>query len=192
MTNQGPAKLIIGDDWKKKDDAPAGPASAKAGAADSGLVVDSDWKQQAQAEKERLAAAERAKEEAKAAKGGGAEGAAGGVRGEKIDFQALMGTLATQALMYMGAFPDESGRAMVSLEHARFHIDLMGVLEEKTKGNLTKAESDELTAVMHELRMRFVDISQAVMKAAKDRAAKGALGGPGGLAGGPGGTIIGG
>ena len=192
MTNQGPAKLIINDDWKKKDDAP--PATAKPGAGgptDSGLVVDSDWKQQAQAEKERLAAADRAKAEAKAAKGDAADGAAAGARGEKIDFQALLGTLATQALMYMGAFPDESGRAMVSLEHARFHIDLMAVLEEKTKGNLTKAESDELTAVMHELRMRFVDISQAVTKAAKDRTAKGAIG-TGGIAGVPGGTIIGG
>ncbi len=177
MTNPVPAKLIIGDEWKKKDDAPA-PASAGSGAPGGpGLVVDSDWKSQAQAEKEKLAAAERAKAEARGAKPGAADAAEGQPgRGEKIDFQALMGTLATQALMYMGAFPDESGRAMVSLEHARFHIDLLAVLEEKTRGNLTAAEADELKGVAHELRMRYVDISQAVMKAAKERIAKGGAG----------------
>ncbi len=187
MTNQGPAKLIIGDDWKRKDDAPpaVGPPAGTPASAPAApqLLVDSDWKHEAQAEREKLAAGERAKAEEKAKRAEG--GAVAGAAGEKIDFQALLGTLATQALMYMGAFPDESGRAMVSLEHARFNIELLTVLEDKTKGNLTKAEGDELVAVLHELRMRYVDISKAVMKAAKDRAAQGGVPGtlPGNLPG---------
>ncbi len=140
------------------------------------IVVDSDWKSQARAEKERLAAAEKAKAPAAGAapagKGGaagqadaGGAGAAGGAEGRMpdADFSALVGTLITQALMYMGGFPDpETGRAVVSLEHARFHIDLLGVLQAKTEGNLTDDEASDISQALSELRMRFVEISKAV------------------------------
>ncbi len=142
------------------------------------IIVDSDWKSQAQAEKERLAAAERKTADKPRAAGatgtGGPSGAAtgagaGGASGKgrptmpPADFTSLVGTLVTQALMYLGGFPDpETGRAYVSLEHARFHIDLLGVLEQKTKGNLTPDEAQDLTQALHELRLRFVEISKAV------------------------------
>jgi hypothetical protein len=173
---------------------PSGPLGAPK------LIVDSDWKSQAQAEKEKLAAKEREKEEARAkakaaagampgaGMGAGAPGPDGYEELPPASFQALLGTMVTQCLMYMGAFPDpETGRAIVSLEHAKFHIDLLAVLQDKTKGNLQPDEADAINQVVSELRLRYVDISKAVAKHMADRAAgkggptggMGAMPGPG-------------
>jgi hypothetical protein len=128
------------------------------------IIVDSDWKSQAQAEKERLAAAEKAKAASRpatpAAEGGGEPGM------PRPDIIELIRMLATQALMYLGAFPDpETGRRLVSLELAQFNIDLLGTLAEKTKGNLTDEEQKYLDHMLYELRMQFAEISKAVAKA---------------------------
>jgi hypothetical protein len=162
------------------------------------LIIDSDWKSQAQAEKDRLAA-KQAEAPAKPAKGpslvGGPAGAnapmAGGPEDQELpeaDFSTLVSSMVSQALMYMGAFPDpQTGKAVVSLEYARFHIDLLAVLEEKTKGNITKEESEELQAVIGELQTRYVQISQAVAKMVAERMAKGGgMPGMGGMGGGMG------
>lgn len=135
------------------------------GAEQPKLIIDSDWKAQAQAEKERLAQ----QEQAKAAQSGGAD--ADGM--PPADFRTLVGMLATQALMYMGAIPDEQGRAMVALDVAAHTIDLLATLAEKTKGNLTKDENEELTEVLRELRSRFVQLTGMVAEARKKQAAGG-------------------
>ncbi len=163
------------------------------------IIVDSDWKAQAQREREKLAEKERqAKEAAEKARpaaipgmpgagsaapgGGGADPAMQGL--PPADFQTLVGTMVTQALMYMGAFPDpETGRAIVSLEHARFHIDLLAVLEEKTKNNLTKDEAADLAQAVGELRNRFVEIVQAIAQMKKEGKLKPGV--QGGMMGGP-------
>lgn len=127
------------------------------------IIVDSDWKSQAQAEKERLAAAEKAKQPAHSA---GPGGAVDPDAPPQPSMEELIKSLAMQALMYLGAFPDpESGRRIVGLEPAKFNIDLLTILEEKTKGNLTPEESQLLTQMLHELRMQYVEISAAVAKA---------------------------
>jgi hypothetical protein len=134
------------------------------------IIVDTDWKSQAQAEKERLAAAEKAKAPPPPAPGA-APGAAGPEGGEEYaapqaSFAELVRMLATQALMYLGAFPDpESGRRMVALEPAQFNIEMLRVLEEKTKGNLSEEEKTMLTRMLYELRMQYVEIAKAVAKA---------------------------
>jgi ATP-dependent protease Clp ATPase subunit len=122
------------------------------------IIVDDDWKSSAQAEKAKLAAQEQEKAQ-KAAESG---------LPEKLGFKELISMLATQALMYMGAFPDQSGRAMVSLDVARLNIDLLSVVEEKTKGNLTEEESQMITQTIAELQYQFVEISKAVAQAAQD------------------------
>jgi hypothetical protein len=187
--NPGAPKLILGDDWKKKDEpAPAATPQAPA-AGNAGISVDADWKNQAAAERERLAAAE----QQKATKGGGG-GAAGREQLPEADFQTLLSTMVSQALMYMGAFPDpQTGRAIVSLEYARFHIDLLHVLAEKTKGNLTQQEEKDVQEILAELQGRFVEIAQAVAQAVKEgkigRGGAGAMGmGPAG--GSPGAGIV--
>jgi hypothetical protein len=151
------------------------------------LIIDSDWKNQAQAEKEKLAAKEAAKPKAAAAGPGAGLGAGpAGAMGEEMEefpeanFQTLLGTMVTQALMYMGAFPDpQTGRAVVSLEYARLHIDLIGVLQEKTKGNLTADEASAIAEVLGELKMRYVEIGKLVAQKMAERALGGAAGGAG-------------
>lgn len=161
------------------------------------IIIDSDWKAQAQKEKERLAAKEREAAQAPKTSGGArpagamagpaggaapAAGPGGGPGMEEMppaDFQSLVGTLVTQALLYLGGFPDpQTGRAIVSLEHARFHIDLLAVLEEKTKGNLGAEEASDLSQALNELRLRFVEITKAVAQMqAKAAANQGGMGG---------------
>lgn len=141
------------------------------------IIVDTDWKSQAQAEKERLGASERAKAPVPkqgAAPGaigpGGGEGLSQGSGGEPAmpepNFDELVRMLATQALLYLGAFPDpETGRRMVSLEMAQFNIEMLSMIEEKTKGNLADDEKSMLTRMLYELRMQYVEISKAVARA---------------------------
>jgi len=126
------------------------------------IIIDDDWKSSAQAEKAKLVAQEQEKAE-KAAESGGIDGLP-----EKLGFKELISMLATQALMYMGAFPDQSGKAMVSLDVARLNIDLLTVVEEKTKGNLSDEESTMITQTIAELQHQFVEVSKAVAQAAQD------------------------
>lgn len=169
------------------------------------IVVDSDWKQQAQAEKDRLAAAEKAKAEkasaAKAASPGSGAMAGMGPMGDdehgqeempEANFKSLLGTLITNALMYMGAFPDpQTGRAVVAPEYARFHIDLLAVLQEKTKNNLTAEEAKDIEQSLSELRAQFVELMKAVTQMAMKQRAQEGAGGAGGM-GGMGGLDLGG
>ncbi|TVQ60121.1 MAG: DUF1844 domain-containing protein [Phycisphaerales bacterium] len=152
------------------------------------IIVDSDWKSQAQAEKERLTEQEAARP-AKGAAGADPQGM------PPADMRTLVGVLATQALMYLGGFPDpETGRAIVALDYARHYIDLLGVLEEKTKGNLSADEAQEIKEVLHELRTRYVRLSGYVEESRKGDAGQAPGGeapgetpggGPGQKSGGP-------
>lgn len=148
------------------------------------IIIDSDWKAQAQAEKERLAAASKPAPPPPGAAAAGQAGEGGRAPGEPIGFKDLLSLLISQALSAMGAFPDpRTGRAMVALDLAKVYIDMLGVLEEKTKGNLTPDESTLLTRAVNELRMEFVEISREVAKAVQEgrvQSVPGAGGGPGG------------
>lgn len=127
------------------------------------LHVDSDWKAQAEAERERLA-----KAEAQARQAAGAAGAGGAPQElPPADMQSLMGVIASQALAGLGMYGDrESGRMIVDFEGAKFAIDLLAVLEEKTKGNLSDDEARELKSILAELRTRFVQLLQVVERQA--------------------------
>jgi len=117
------------------------------------LHIDSDWKAQAQAEKERLAEKEAART------------ASAPEQGEmpQADFHALVMTLGSQAMMGLGAYGDpQTGRVMIDLPGAQFAIDLLAVLEERTKGNLTPEEAGELGEVVTQLRARFVQVAKLV------------------------------
>ncbi|MCZ6835697.1 MAG: DUF1844 domain-containing protein [Planctomycetota bacterium] len=135
------------------------------------IQIDTDWKAQAQAEKERLAQKEQEKE---------AERSPEGRELPEADFRTLVGTLASQAIMGLGMRDPQSGKVMVDLEGAKFSIDLLGVLEEKTKGNINDEEIEELTQVLVELRNRFVQITQMI---AQQAGAEGAIPGTPGTPG---------
>lgn len=72
-----------------------------------------------------------------------------------IDFNILVLSLSTSALMQMGETPDHE-QAEPDLALARQTIDLLGVLEDKTRGNLTGEEERLLQQVLTDLRVRFV------------------------------------
>jgi hypothetical protein len=74
------------------------------------------------------------------------------------DFPTLIGMFSTQAMFALGLIPNPAtGKTEVQPELARHFIDLLGVLEEKTKGNLSPAEDSLLETTLHELRMAYVD-----------------------------------
>ena len=79
-----------------------------------------------------------------------------------IKFEHLVQQLYLSALMQMGAATPEGQRPRVDIIGARQSIDLLGVLEEKTKGNLTDIEARMLETVLFELRMTFLELSKMI------------------------------
>jgi len=71
-----------------------------------------------------------------------------------LDFNLLVLSLNTSALIHLGE-PDEQGQTALNLPMARHTIDMLCVLEQKTRGNLTGAEERLLHQVLFDLRMRF-------------------------------------
>jgi hypothetical protein len=119
------------------------------------IIIDEDWKSQVAAEKE--AAAREAHH---------TEGAAGSQSGGEsaqpipASFELLVTTFVTEAMVALGQLPHPvSGKLEFDPVHARFAIDMLEVIAEKTKGNLTPPEERALQDVLHQLRMGFVAVS---------------------------------
>jgi hypothetical protein len=75
-----------------------------------------------------------------------------------IDFATFVLSLSQSVVMHLGDVPNpETEKLETNLVLARQTIDLLGLLEEKTKGNLTGDEERLLTHVLFDLRMRFVE-----------------------------------
>jgi hypothetical protein len=81
-----------------------------------------------------------------------------------IDFSMLVLSLSQTVLVHLGDAPDpdapESGPAKRNLPLARQTIDMLGMLQEKTKGNLTGSEERLIDQVLYDLRLRFVELSK--------------------------------
>ena len=114
------------------------------------IIIDEDWKEQAQKEKEALAAEEEQQEMEDAARGPLPPG----------DFAALISMLMTQSLFAMG-FLQLQGQEPKEpdLEMAKYNIDMLQTLEEKTKGNLTEQEEKVLSDTLNQLRMAYVKVA---------------------------------
>ncbi|MEM1355374.1 MAG: DUF1844 domain-containing protein [Planctomycetota bacterium] len=137
------------------------------------LHIDDDWKAQAQAEKQKLAEKQRSTPQADrrsdASDSSGAQAlppsastSAGRGKIPPADFQTLVQTIASQALFAMGAMPDpQTGQRFTDLDIARHHIDTLGVVEEKTQGNLTDEEGKLLAGTLYELRSTYVQVANA-------------------------------
>ena len=68
--------------------------------------------------------------------------------------------MAAQALMHLGLMANPiTEKTEVDLPNAKYSIDLLSVLEKKTKGNLTEEEERYLRNALYELRMRYVQVS---------------------------------
>ncbi|NIS61524.1 MAG: DUF1844 domain-containing protein [Proteobacteria bacterium] len=78
----------------------------------------------------------------------------------EVTFSNFVFSLTTQALIQLGEIQDpESKRAMKSLPLAKQTIDLIGMLREKTSGNLTKEEEALIDNALYDLRIRYVKAS---------------------------------
>lgn len=79
----------------------------------------------------------------------------------KLDFSTFVMSLSSSAMMHLGEIPEpEGGEKAENMPMARQTIDLLGMLEEKTAGNLTADESRLLKDVLFELRMKYVQKSR--------------------------------
>jgi hypothetical protein len=79
----------------------------------------------------------------------------------RIDFATFVLSLSHSALMHLGEAPHpETNAVEKNLALARQTIDLIAMLEEKTKGNLTGDEERLLGQILYDLRMRFVEVSK--------------------------------
>jgi len=75
----------------------------------------------------------------------------------KVDMSTFIMSLSSSVLVYLGEVPDpDSGETSCNMDMARHTIDLLGMLEEKTKGNLTPDEEEMLNNILFELRMKYV------------------------------------
>jgi hypothetical protein len=79
-----------------------------------------------------------------------------------VTFDHLVNQLYVSAMIQMGAGTQEGQRPRVDILGAKQTIDLMGVLAEKTRGNLTEAEDRTLQAVLYEARMAFLELTNMI------------------------------
>ncbi len=79
----------------------------------------------------------------------------------KIDFSSFVLSLYSSGLVQLGKVEDpSSGKKAVNLELAHHSIDMIAMLLEKTKGNLTNDEDNLLKTLLSELRMAYVEASE--------------------------------
>jgi len=80
---------------------------------------------------------------------------------ESPGFETLVSYLSTTAMFQLGLIPGPSGEHIPpDMPNAKRTVDLLEVLQEKTKGNLTAGESRLLDDVLYELRMTFVEMQK--------------------------------
>lgn len=89
----------------------------------------------------------------------------GTVTEESERFAMLVSYLSTTAMFQLGLLPGPGGEYIpADLANGRRTIDLLEVLQEKTRGNLTRQEAKLLDEVLYELRMTFVEVQKRANK----------------------------
>jgi hypothetical protein len=78
-----------------------------------------------------------------------------------IDFSTFVMSLSHSVLVHLGDAPDPDGNSSVHLELARQTIDLIALLQDKTRNNLTGSEEHLLEQALYDLRLRFVEVSKS-------------------------------
>jgi hypothetical protein len=108
------------------------------------IHVDDDWKAQAQREKERLAQEIKDQPEPPL---------------QEASFLGVLNMLAMQAMVGLGGFAGPGGqRIPPNPELAKHFIDLIEVLDQKTKGNLSPDEKKAIDTTLYNLRMAYVEM----------------------------------
>jgi len=80
---------------------------------------------------------------------------------QAIDFISFVFSLSTSALVQLGLIPDpQTNQTAKNIEQAKQTIDILGMMQEKTKGNLTDEEKQLMDNSLAELRLKYVSLSQ--------------------------------
>ncbi len=134
------------------------------------IVVDNAWKDQVAAEK---AAAQAGSERAATSdtdsarrKPAGGKSEASAMQIPPASFEILVSTYSTQAMVALGFFPDPlTGETSANRPLAKHLIDMLGVIEKISAGNISEDESSMISSVLHQLRMAWL---QSGKQAAED------------------------
>jgi len=81
-----------------------------------------------------------------------------------MTFERFMASLYMTAMLQLGLMQEERGQPRIDLLGARQTVDTLGLLAEKTKGNLTPAEENFLQNCLYELRMAYVEVTNALAR----------------------------
>jgi hypothetical protein len=77
----------------------------------------------------------------------------------EASFSTLIMSIGSSAAISLGLSPDPAtGKTQINKEVARFNIDLLKVLQEKTKNNLSDEESSFLKHIVSDLQLKFVEV----------------------------------
>lgn len=90
-----------------------------------------------------------------------------------MSFEQLVQSVYMTAIMQLGGATPQGQQPQVDIMGARQSVDMLGVLAEKTKGNLTPDETHLLESALFELRMAFLEITQALARSAAAKAPNG-------------------
>jgi uncharacterized protein DUF1844 len=97
-----------------------------------------------------------------------------------MNFEQLVQSVYLTAIMQLGGAAHEGQQPQVDIMGARQSVDMLGVIAEKTKGNLSADESRLLDSALFELRMAFLEITQALARSAAAKASGAPRPGPAG------------
>jgi Domain of unknown function (DUF1844) len=119
------------------------------------IIIDEDWKSQVQAEKE---AEKRSQPEAPDV--AAAAGEPDDPPMPPASLELLVSSLVTEALIALGQVPHPAtGKASLRRHQAKYLIDTIEMLHQKTKGNVTPEEERFFEQLLHQLRMAFVSLT---------------------------------
>jgi hypothetical protein len=82
----------------------------------------------------------------------------------EMTFERFMASLYMTAMMQLGLMQEEGGQPRLDIIGARQTIDTISLLSEKTKGNLTSTEANFLQNALYELRMAYVEVTNALSR----------------------------
>ncbi len=82
----------------------------------------------------------------------------------EMTFERFMASLYMSAMLQLGLMHEQGGQPRVDIIGARQTIDTLSLLAEKTKGNLTSAEEHFLQNCLYELRMAYVEVTNALVR----------------------------
>ena len=92
-------------------------------------------------------------------------------RDYEMTFERLIASLYMTAMMQLGLMHEEGQQPIADVVGAKQTIDTLGLLQEKTKGNLTDAEQNLVQSALYELRMAFVEFTNAIARGPQEKPA---------------------